>query len=121
MSDSTDLSLPDLLIDSPSTLRFGIRMALGAKERTILATAVSHGVRLAIAGLSIGMVTALTPMRLLPSFSHLLYGVGGGDPPTFIAVSAMLTFVAILASYVPARRAARRAARVDPAVALRNE
>lgn len=95
----------------------GIRMALGAKERSILGMVVSHGVRLALAGLSMGMVTALILMRLLPSFSHLLYGVGGSDPPTFIAVSAMLTLVAILASYVPARRAAR----VDPAVALRNE
>jgi len=95
----------------------GIRMALGAEERSILGMVVRHGVRLALAGLSMGVVTALILTRLLPSFSHLLYGVGGGDPPTFIAVSAMLTFVAILASYVPARRAAR----VDPAVALRNE
>jgi len=95
----------------------GIRMALGAEERSILGMVVRHGVRLALAGLSMGVVTALILTRLLPSFSHLLYGVGGGDPPTFIAASAMLTFVAMLASYVPARRAAR----VDPAVALRNE
>ena len=95
----------------------GIRMALGANKQNIFGIVIGHGVRLAVAGLAIGTPAALILTRLLSRFSNLLYGVAGSDPPTFIAVSAMLTFVVILASYVPARRAAR----VDPVVALHNE
>jgi predicted permease len=95
----------------------GIRIALGAKKRDILGMVVGHGLRLALTGLMIGAAAALILTRLLSSFSHLLYGVGASDPATFIAVSAVLTFVAILACYVPARRAMC----VDPMVALRHE
>ena len=64
-----------------------------------------------------GAAAALLLGRLLSSFSHLLYGVAAGDPATFFAISIVLTAVAVLACYIPARRAAR----VDPVVALRYE
>jgi ABC-type antimicrobial peptide transport system permease subunit len=95
----------------------GIRMVLGAKKRAILGMIVGHGLRLAAAGLAVGVVAALILTRLLSSFSRLLYGVGPSDPATFIGVSAVLTVVALLACYVPARRAMR----VDPMVAVRHE
>ena len=95
----------------------GVRMALGAGRRNILAMVVGHGLRLAVAGLAVGATAALILTRLLSSFSHLLYGVGASDPATFISVSAVLISVAILASYLPAHRATH----VDPIVALRNE
>jgi predicted permease len=95
----------------------GVRMALGAKKQNILGMVVGHGLRLAVAGLAIGTAAALMLARVLSSFSHLLYGVGASDPATFVAVSAMLTVVAVLACYLPARRAMH----VDPMVALRHE
>jgi len=95
----------------------GIRMALGAERRKILRMVIGHGLRLALAGLVIGAGAALILTRLLSSFSHLLYGVGVNDPQTFVAVSLTLTLVAILACYIPARRAAR----MDPIAALRYE
>jgi predicted permease len=95
----------------------GIRMALGAENQNIFRMVVGEGIRLSFVGLAIGVPTALILTRLLSSFSHLLYGVGANDPPTFIAVSIVLTSVAILACYIPARRATR----VDPIVALRYE
>ena len=78
---------------------------------------VVQGLSLALAGLVIGVTAALVLTRLLSSFSHLLYGVGASDPATLVSVSAVLIGVAILASYLPARRAMR----VDPMVALRYE
>jgi predicted permease len=95
----------------------GIRMALGAEKQNVFRMVVGHGLRLALAGLTIGTVAALILTRVLSSFSHLLYGVGSNDPATFIAVGLVLTGVAILACYIPARRATR----VDPIVALRYE
>lgn len=95
----------------------GVRMALGAKSQNILGMVVGHGLRLAIAGLAIGSVIALVLTRALSSFSQLLYGVRGSDPATFLSVSAVLLVVALLACYVPARRAAQ----VDPMIALRHE
>ena len=95
----------------------GVRMALGAEKRSILMMVVSHGLRLAVGGLAIGAAAALILTRLLSSYSHLLYGVSASDPTTFISVSAILIGVAILASYLPARRAMR----VDPMLALRHE
>jgi predicted permease len=95
----------------------GIRMALGAEKQNVFRMVVGHGLRLALAGLTMGTLAALILTRVLSSFSHLLYGVGANDPATFIAVALMLTGVAILACYIPARRATR----VDPIVALRYE
>jgi predicted permease len=96
---------------------FGIRMALGAEKQNILRMVIGQGLQLAIIGLAIGAVSAVILARLLSSFSHLIYGVGINDPLTFAAVSFLLTCVAILACYIPARRATR----VDPMTALRNE
>ncbi len=95
----------------------GIRMALGAERRQIFQMVLGQGLRLAVSGLAIGAVATLSLSRLFSSFSHLLYGVRTSDPVTFAAVSLMLTGVAILACYIPARRASR----VDPMVALRDE
>jgi len=99
------------------TQEIGIRMALGAQKREIFQMVIGQGLRLAVAGLAIGAVGAFTLTRLLSSFSHLLFGVGASDPVTFGAVSLVLAGVAILACFVPARRASR----VDPMVALRYE
>ena len=75
---------------------------------------VGDGVRLAAAGIGVGVLIALAVTRLLTA---LLYGVGASDPATFVGVVALLALVSLVASYLPARRAAR----VDPMVALRSE
>ncbi|MGB7283509.1 MAG: ABC transporter permease [Candidatus Acidiferrum sp.] len=95
----------------------GIRVALGAEKQSIFRMVIGQGLRLALLGLAIGAAAALILMRVLSSFSHLLYGVGTDDPVTFVFVSVLLAGIAILACYIPARRAAS----VDPIVALRYE
>jgi predicted permease len=95
----------------------GIRIALGAEQRHVFRLVVMQGLSLALAGLLIGVTAALILTRVVASFSHLLYGVGASDPATLVGVSALLAGVAILACYLPARRAMR----VDPIVALRHE
>jgi predicted permease len=99
------------------THEIGIRVALGAEKKDVLRLVLGGGLRLAVTGVAIGGITALILTRVLPSFSHLLYGVRPSDPLTFAAVSSILVLVALLASYIPARRATR----VDPMVALRYE
>jgi putative ABC transport system permease protein len=97
---------------SQRTSEIGIRLALGAETRDILGMIVGNAVRLAAAGLAIGVLLALVLSRTLGS---LLYETAGTDPLTFTAVVAVLGAVAIAASYVPARRAAR----IPPVEALR--
>jgi predicted permease len=95
----------------------GIRMALGANRRDVLGMVVRQGVRLAAAGLGIGLVAALALARVLGSFSRLLYGVHASDPLTLASVSLVLMAAALLACALPARRAAS----IDPTRALRTE
>ena len=95
----------------------GIRMALGAQKRDVFRMVVGQGLAVTLAGLAIGVLAALILTRLLSRFSLLLYGIGASDPLTFAAVSVMLILVAILACYIPARRATK----VDPMVVLRHE
>jgi putative ABC transport system permease protein len=95
----------------------GIRMALGADKARVLRLFISRELKLVFGGIAIGSIGALILTRTLRSFSHLLYGVGSQDPLTFATVSIVLIALAALAGYIPARRAAK----VDPIVALRYE
>ncbi len=95
----------------------GIRMALGAAKWDVLQMLIGQGLRLALAGIVIGAAAAFVLTRVLSSFSRLLYGVRASDPVTFIAVSLVLVSAALLACYIPARRAAQ----LDPMSALRHE
>ncbi len=99
------------------TQEIGIRMALGAERGDVLRMVLAQGMRLAVAGIVIGIIAALIAGRLLSSFSRLLYGVGSGDPLTLITVSLALISATLLACYIPARRAAN----VDPMITLRYE
>ncbi|HEX6648806.1 MAG TPA: FtsX-like permease family protein, partial [Pyrinomonadaceae bacterium] len=96
------------------TREIGTRMALGAQSRDVLRLIVGHGLTLALCGIGIGWLAALWLMRLL---SGLLFGVTPTDTTTFVSVPVLLLAVALLASYLPARRATK----VDPMVALRTE
>ena len=94
------------------TREFGIRMALGAQYRVVLGLVLGRGLVLTVSGVLIGVAGALALTRLLSGF---LFGVTATDPATFASVALLLSLVALGASYVPARRAAK----VDPLVALR--
>jgi len=96
------------------TQEFGIRMALGATPSTVLKQVLWEGGRLAALGLAAGLIAALILTRLMTS---LLFEIKPGDPITLSASAAILAFVALLACYIPARRATR----VEPMTALRKE
>jgi putative ABC transport system permease protein len=89
-------------------------MALGAQTADVLRLVVGQGLKLTVIGIAIGLVGAFAVTRLMES---LLFGVSPTDPTTFISVAALLAGVALLASFIPARRASK----VDPMIALRYE
>jgi predicted permease len=96
------------------TREIGVRMALGAARTHVLGMILKQGIFTALVGLVFGVAGSLALTRLMES---LLFGVTATDPITFVGVVILLTFVALLASYLPARRATQ----VDPVIALRNE
>jgi predicted permease len=96
------------------TREIGVRMALGAQRKDVLAFVVGQGFKLALLGLALGLVAAWAMTRFI---ANLLYGVTATDPLVFIGVSLLLLFVAMLASWFPARRATE----IDPITVLRHE
>jgi len=96
------------------TAEIGIRVALGARQTQMVGLIMRHGLFLACIGVGVGTAVAFALTRYLKT---LLFGIASNDPLTFILVPALLTLVALLASFIPARRAAR----VDPVIALRAE
>ncbi len=99
---------------SRRTREIGIRIALGAQGRDVLKLVIRQGLILVIAGMVAGLAGSLALTRIL---SSLLYGISSSDPLTFVGVGALLALVALLACWIPARRATR----VDPMIALRHE
>src|SRR5215469_57210 len=99
---------------SQGTRELGIRIALGASQRNIASLVVRQGMVLAFTGVMIGLAAALILTRLIRS---LLFGVAATDPITFAAISLLLALIALVASYLPAQRAAR----IDPLISLRSE
>ena len=96
------------------THEIGIRMALGAERRDVIGLVLGHGMKLTVIGTSIGLVASFGATRLLASF---LYGVSPTDPLSFAATATVLFLIAVIASYLPARRVAR----LDPTAALRQQ
>jgi putative ABC transport system permease protein len=92
----------------------GIRLALGAQRGNVLQMIVRQGMQFALVGVAVGIAAALGLTGLM---RNLLFGVTAHDPVTFVGVSVLLIIVALLACYIPGRRALR----VDPVVALRYE
>jgi cell division protein FtsX len=96
------------------THEIGIRLALGAQKSDVLFLVMKHGMKLAVMGMAIGLAAALALTRMIRSW---LFGVSATDPLTFAGIIVLLTVVALLACYLPARRATK----VDPLIALRHD
>jgi ABC-type antimicrobial peptide transport system permease subunit len=96
------------------TQELGIRIALGAQRKDVLGLVLADGIKMALAGVVVGLLASLGLTRLL---TKMVYGVSTTDPATFVVIAALLIFVALLACLIPARRATK----VDPLVALRYE
>jgi putative ABC transport system permease protein len=96
------------------TSEIGIRRALGAESSDVLQMVLAQALKLSVAGLAVGLFASFLLTRVL---AGLLHEISATDPVTFFGVALLLTAVAMLASYIPARRAAR----VDPMIALREE
>jgi ABC-type antimicrobial peptide transport system permease subunit len=96
------------------TREIGVRIALGARRGQIARRVLGRGLRLTAIGLGVGFAAAWGVGKLI---ARLLYGVGAADPPTLAAIAVILTAAALLAGYLPARRAQR----IDPMTALRHE
>jgi ABC-type antimicrobial peptide transport system permease subunit len=99
---------------SQSTAEIGLRMALGAEQRTVVNSVVRTALGTTAVGIGLGLVASLSLTQTIGSF---LYGVSPTDPMTAVAVAGVLLTAAALAAFVPARRAAR----IDPMTALRAE
>jgi ABC-type antimicrobial peptide transport system permease subunit len=96
------------------TAEIGVRMALGARPASIFNLVVGHGMRLTLAGLVVGIVAAFALTRAMTT---MLVGVKATDPATFATMAVVFLMIAIMAAWLPARRAAN----LDPTVALREE
>jgi len=96
------------------TSEIGLRMALGAQPRQVLGLVLKQGMLLAVIGAAVGIIVALPVARMA---GNLLYGISATDPLTYVGITLLLMAVALLACYLPARRATR----IDPLIALRVE
>jgi putative ABC transport system permease protein len=99
---------------SERTREIGVRLALGAQTGDVLKLVIGQGMKLTLVGLTIGLAASLPAAKVMKS---LLFGVGAGDPTIFAAIALLLVFTALLACYLPARKATK----VDPVVAIRSD